>query len=121
MGERLTAEETPEPVSAAVCGLPGASSLTERVAVRDPVSDGVNVTLIVQLDPGATLPGQLLVWAKSLAFVPPIAIAVTFTVVLPVLENVKGCDGLVVPTAWAAKVVEDGVKLAPAPPAPYVA
>jgi glyceraldehyde-3-phosphate dehydrogenase/erythrose-4-phosphate dehydrogenase len=40
------------------------------VAVRVPVAEGSNVTLMVQLPDAATLEPQVLVWAKSLALVP---------------------------------------------------
>jgi hypothetical protein len=44
----------------------------ETAAVRFPLAEGVKVTLMVQLAPAATLDPQLLVWAKSPAFVPVI-------------------------------------------------
>src|SRR6516164_6403022 len=61
----LNSTTVPAPLRLAVCGLPGALSATESAAVRDPRWVGVNVTLIVQLAPGATELPQLFVWAKS--------------------------------------------------------
>jgi hypothetical protein len=55
----------PVPVSATVCGLAPPSSRTSSVAALEPLLLGVNVTLIVQLPPGATLAPQLLVWANA--------------------------------------------------------
>ena len=58
-------EEVPVPVRFAVCGLLLALSVTVKVPLRVPVAVGVNVTLIAQLAPAASVPPQLLVWAKS--------------------------------------------------------
>jgi hypothetical protein len=45
----MQVEVTPVPVSATVCGLPGALSVTETVPFRLPEALGAKVTLIVQL------------------------------------------------------------------------
>jgi hypothetical protein len=50
-----TACYNPNPVRVAVCGLPAALVLTFKVALRLPVPEGVKVTLIVQLVPGANV------------------------------------------------------------------
>ena len=59
----------PFPVRLTVCGLPPALSVTVKVPVRAPATVGVNVTLIVQLAPAASVAGQavvpVLVSAKS--------------------------------------------------------
>jgi hypothetical protein len=60
--------------------------LTE--AVRLPLAEGVNVTLIVQFPPAATELPQLLVCEKSPAFVPVIATLVMLNTVLPPLVRV---------------------------------
>jgi hypothetical protein len=60
-----SAKSCPVPLSVAVWGLSPALSITVSVPVRLPVAVGVKVTLIVQLDPAATEPAQVLVWAKS--------------------------------------------------------
>ena len=58
----------PVPLRLTVCVLPATSLLLSVMVIepeRVPVAVGVNVTLIVQLPPAATLDPQLLVWAKS--------------------------------------------------------
>jgi hypothetical protein len=51
------------PVSGMVCGLPGALSVIETEAVRTPLrAVGLNVTVIRQLAPDATVGGQLFDW-----------------------------------------------------------
>src|SRR5215216_5451786 len=65
VGAKVTAGAgaTPVPVSASVCGVPGALSLIVTLAVRLPAAVGEKVTEIVQLAPGAIvagLSGQLL-------------------------------------------------------------
>ena len=57
-------------------------------ALRVPLAAGVNVTLIVQLAPAATLDPQLLVCAKSLGFVPVSARLEMLKAALPVLFSV---------------------------------
>jgi hypothetical protein len=60
--------------------------LTE--AVRLPLAEGVNVTLIVQLPPAVTELPQLLLCAKSLAFVPVNPRLAMVNVALPLLVRV---------------------------------
>jgi hypothetical protein len=60
----------PVPVSPITCGLPGALSTMETTAARVPVLVGANVTLIVQLAPGATEAPHVLVSPKSAPFTP---------------------------------------------------
>jgi hypothetical protein len=69
VGERL-GSAVPVPERLAVCGLFVALSVTVNVPLRAPVAVGVNVTLIVQLAPAATLAPQLFVWAKSPLLLP---------------------------------------------------
>src|SRR5580658_1923459 len=64
----------PAPFNVRVCGLFGASSATESVAVRVPEAVGVKVTESVQLDAAGTgvgAVGHRLVTPKSPLFVPP--------------------------------------------------
>jgi len=96
VGTRLTAGNPPVPVRLTVCGLPLALSVTVSAPVRVPVAVGVNVTLIVQLAPAATLDPQLLVWEKSVEEV-EIAEIVKGDVPLSVRMTVWG--KLVVPTS----------------------
>jgi len=49
----------PVPLKLTVCGVPLALSAMERDALSVPVAPGVNVTLIVQLAPAATLVPQV--------------------------------------------------------------
>ena len=60
-----SAKSCPVPLSVTVWGLSPALSVSVSVPVRLPVAVGVKVTLIVQLEPAATEPAQVLVWAKS--------------------------------------------------------
>lgn len=94
---------TPVPVRVMVCGLPVALSVKLKLPVRLalPAPVGVKVMLNVQLAPGLRLvvvvglAPQLLLWtAKS----PVMANLVRLTVAVPLLVNVSGCAGLVVPT-----------------------
>lgn len=48
-GESLAHGTTPVPLSVAVCGLPGALSVTLSVPERSPAAVGLKVTLIMQL------------------------------------------------------------------------
>jgi hypothetical protein len=62
VGFRLTELGTgsePVPVRLTDCGLPAALSVIVRAALRVPVAVGVNVTLMLQLAPAATLVPQL--------------------------------------------------------------
>ena len=88
MGDRLTWPERPVPVRVADWGLFGALSVMLIEAVRVPEAKGVNVTWMVQVAFGATVPPHALVWAKSLAFVPVTAMLVRSRLVLPVLVTV---------------------------------
>jgi len=94
--DRPTAAPVPVPVKVALCGLPLALSETLTVPVRLPMAAGVKVTLIVQLPPAATEVPQVLVWAKSLAFVPPTEMAAIDRLAPPVLVRVIVCTGLAV-------------------------
>ena len=105
---RIVPVDVPFPVRLAVCGLPGASSVTMSEAVRVPDALGVNVTLIVQLAPAARLTPQVFVWAKLLLLVPPIVIALRVKEALPVLVIVTVRAALVVFTSWFPKVSDDG-------------
>ena len=85
----------PVPVSETVCGLPDAVSLTLREAARGPVPVGVNVTLIMQFNPGPRVAGLIgqavapvLVALKSPLFVPVVEMLAIISGALPVLLNV---------------------------------
>jgi len=68
--------------------------LIEAVRLRGPAAVGVNVTLMVQLPPPATLVPQVLVWENSPAFVPEIAMLEMASATTPGLESVTGCGAL---------------------------
>ena len=98
----------PEPVKFKIAvGLPGTLSLIVMAAVRVPVLPGVNVTVMVQVAPGASVEGdsgQLLVWAKFEAFVPPKVILVIVSGAKPELVKESVIAALVVPTNVLGKV-----------------
>ena len=64
-GEAVRLKSDPLPVSITVCRLPAALSLTVKVQLREPEALGLNVTLMIQLDPVCNWAGQLLVCRKS--------------------------------------------------------
>ncbi len=74
--ERLTIGAMPVPVRLTVCGLPAALSARLRDTESVPLMLGVNVTLMVQLAPTATLVPHVFVCAKSPLFVPAIRMLV---------------------------------------------
>jgi hypothetical protein len=84
----VKAEVTPVPLSATVCGLPAASSVILTAAVRLPVSEGLKVTLVVQLAPGASELPHVLVRTKSPAWGPVTTMLTIFKVALPLLVKV---------------------------------
>jgi hypothetical protein len=104
--ESETAGATPVPERVTACGLFAALSLIESVAVRLPVAEGVNVTLIAQLLLGVTVaPVQVSVFlAKSLAFVPPIVAVEMLRFAVPLLVTVSPWPALVVPTSSLVKL-----------------
>lgn len=59
VGLNVTAGLIPVPLSATLCGLPAALSVTVRVAGRLPVAVGLNVTEMVQVEPGASVAGPI--------------------------------------------------------------
>ena len=86
----------PVPVNGIVWGLPGALSVTDRFAVREPVAAGRKVTLMLQFAPAARVAPQVVVLAKSAAFVPVNAMLVMLMVEFPVFDNVTARELLVV-------------------------
>ena len=72
-----------------MCGLPLALSEMLTEAMRFPMAEGVNDTMIVQLAPAASELPQLLVGGtKSLALAPVTAMLVMVKTALPVLLRV---------------------------------
>jgi phage tail protein X len=105
----------PTPLSVTFCGLPAALSVMLNAAVRVPDAVGLNLTLIVQLAPAANEVPQVVVWEKSPAFVPVIAIVVIVKLAVPVFFRVAVVAALVVPIAWVEKdrLVGDRVTTGP--------
>jgi hypothetical protein len=58
-GDRPTAGAVPVPLRFTACGLPVALSVTVSAPVRGPTAVGVNVTLIVQLEPAGSVVGLI--------------------------------------------------------------
>jgi hypothetical protein len=56
-------------------------------AIRAPAAVGLNVMLILQLEPAATLPPQVFVWLKSPLFAPITAMLVMVRVSVPVFDK----------------------------------
>ena len=86
-------------------------SVMVSVALRAPFFVGLNVTLIVHLAPAARFAPQVVVRAKSPAFVPPMAILLMVNGAVPVLDSVTVCGALVVCCFWLPKLsdVDDTV------------
>ena len=101
----------PVPVSAAVCGLPLALSVTVIVAVRVPVAVGENVTAMLQLKFGSSGLMQLLVCPKSPASAAVIVMLLMVRFAFPLLVRFRFCAALVVPMACVANVRVEGVRL----------
>ena len=83
------------------------------LALRLPAALGVKVTLIVQVPLTANVLEQVLVWAKSLAFVPLIAILLMFKAAVPVFVSVTVLAAVVVFTTSLPKLRLLGLKPAP--------
>jgi len=85
----------PSPESGTICVPLAALLAMTSIPVRLPMAVGVNVTVIVQLAPPATLTPQLLLGLKSpmLALIEEMA-----SVPLPLVVSVTDCPELVLPT-----------------------
>ena len=98
------------PLKPADCGLDAPLSVMDRDADRVPLAVGVKVTFTVQEPDAARLAGQLLVCAKSPAFVPVIVMLEILSVPGPLLVTVTGVEPLVVPTFWFPNETLEGDK-----------
>ena len=96
LGETETAAVVPLPESETVCGL--LESLSAMLSVADSAETvvGLNVTLIVQLEPAATLAPHVLVSKKSALLVPVNVMLLMFNVTLVRFPSVTVCAALVV-------------------------
>ena len=107
--ERLTAGMIPVPVSATVCGDPGALSLMVMFPVRLPATVGANATEMLQFAATARVTPQVLLWTKSpVAVMPPTAIV---SEAVPLLVNVRFWRGLTVPTNWLVNASTGGERI----------
>jgi hypothetical protein len=104
----LTVTAVPVPVNGIVWGVPGALSLTERFAVREPVAVGRKVTLMLQFAPAARVAPQVVVLAKSAAFVPVKPMVVMLMLEFPVFDRVTARALLVVFNNCTPKASEVG-------------
>jgi len=107
----------PVPLNATLCGEPEALSENESVADFAPVDAGAKTTLTLQDAETPTLPppaGHVVPDAilNSDAFVPLIAIELTFNGKLPVLLSPAVCGALEVPTLCEPKSSVAGAMLA---------
>ena len=91
-------ETSPVPLKPIGCGLPAALSVMVTEAVRGPLWAGLKVTVMVQLAPSARPVPQVLVWLKSVAFVPVTAMLLMVKARPLGLETVTVFAALVVPT-----------------------
>ena len=97
VGEKLICGvPVPVPVRGTVCGDPAALSEMDRVALRLPVAEGVNVTEMVQFPLLLKLLPQLFVCEKSPEFVPVMLMLLIVNAWLPGLVSVTVCAVLVV-------------------------
>jgi hypothetical protein len=104
----------PLPESATVCGEPAALSAIESVAAKLPAAAAVNVTLMLQEAPAASvLPHGVLpaVIAKSVAFVPVIEIPVIVNGAFPLFVRVTVVAALVTPIVWLANATGLGASV----------
>ena len=91
-------EVTPVPLRLTFWGLAPPLLETVNVPVLVPAAVGLNVTLIRQLVPAATLLPQPLLGIKSAVLVPAIATLVMLKLTLPTLFRVTVCGALLLPT-----------------------
>ena len=102
------------PLSVTLCGLPAASSLILRVALRLPLAEGVKVTETVQVAFTASvagLLGQVFVCAKSAALVPANAMPLIVKGAVPLFVSVTDFAALVAPTSCDPKLKLAGDRL----------
>jgi hypothetical protein len=83
-------DEVAERAMLSDCGLPGALSLMLTAAVRLPVEEGLQVTVMLQLPPAGTDVPQLFVSAKFLGLAPVTLTDVIVSLPLPVYRWPSG-------------------------------
>jgi hypothetical protein len=113
-GDNDTPGAVPVPLTATLCGLPAALSLTAILAARVPVADGAKLTLIEQVAFTASVEGEMgqsVVIVKSPACAPAAAMLEIASGAVPVFFNVDDCAAPVVPTSCEPKPRLVGVRL----------
>ena len=96
-------------MSVTTCGLVGSESVIVSVPVSTPVVVGANLTLILQLRPGARVGPQLVLSEKFALH----WMLVSVIVAVPTFVNVTVCAALVVPTSWLPNKSEFVLRLKP--------
>ena len=116
-GEKVgvAATAVPVPVNATVCGDPVALSAMLTEAFSVPPTDGLKLTVMVQLAPAATLAAQVLASENEVALVPvtviPWPVPLRLSAALPVFFRVMACVVAATPTTVLGNVRLDGVRL----------
>ena len=106
----LKVAAVPVPVNVTDCGLPDASLVTVRLALRAPVVVGANATDTVQFAAIPRLAAQeLVVIVKSAGFAPVRTMEEMFTAVALRLVRVTTWAAVVLPTVAVAKLSDGGV------------
>ena len=106
MGATPAIGAVPVPLRGTVkVGFTGSLPLIVRLALRAPVTAGVNVTLMVQFAPIPRLAPHPLVWAKSARFV---TMLLMMRGAVPVLDRVTVCAALAVFRNWFPKASVGG-------------
>jgi hypothetical protein len=112
VADEVTAETEksviPLPLTVNVCGLFAALSRMLKTALRVPVAPGVNITLMVQLEPPGKPLVQSFVWEKSAVFVPEKTMPLTTSMRSPVFVSEMTVGALGVETNCDEKVRLDG-------------
>lgn len=104
-GERLTPGPVPVPDRTTDCGLPAALSVMLTCADSEPTTDGVKVTLKVQVPPAAReLVHVLLARVKSALLVPATTRLEILRVALPLFVRVTDCAAVEAPSDSVPKV-----------------
>ena len=85
-------------------------SVTDSVAVREPVRTGVKVTLMEHEVPAASVEPQLFVWVKSPWLAPVMLMPVMVNGPVPALVRLTACAGLAVPVFWLPKERAAGLR-----------
>jgi len=114
IGASVAVGETPVPLSAIVCVVGFALSVTVTEGVAAPSEGGVNVTITMQVAPAARLVPQVFVSVNHVESVPVSLIEVMVNVPVPAFLIVETWDALLVFISWLPKPNEEGLSTTPA-------